>query len=82
MISVTHSLLMAAGLLICTATIASAQPTGTDKESRTTPSRPAESRAADHSGSTTATTTKSTGEKVDSGPQRDSNRRPSGSDNK
>jgi hypothetical protein len=76
---IPHSLF--AGLLIVvTAASASAQPSGNDNESRTTPSRPAESRAVDHSSSTIATTTKGTGEKSDSGPSRDSVRH-SGSDN-
>jgi hypothetical protein len=75
---VSHS--FAALLIVVTAASASAQPSGNDNESRTTPSRPAESRAVDHSSSTIATTTKGTGEKSDSGPSRDSVRH-SGSDN-
>jgi hypothetical protein len=67
---VSHS--FAALLIVVTAASASAQPSGNDNESRTTPSRPAESRAVDHSSSTIATTTKGTGEKSDSGPSRDS----------
>ena len=82
MISIPRSL-AAVMMLVFSAVGVSAQPPPNDTVSKSTPNRPGESMPADPTGkSAAATTTKGTGEKVDSGPSRDSNGRPSGGDNK
>ncbi len=73
MISIPRSL-AAVMMLVISAVGASAQPPPNDTVSKSTPNRPGESVAADPTGkSAAATTTKGTGEKVDSRPSRDSN---------
>ena len=79
---ITRSLATVMFLILSVAGV-SAQPPPNDTVSKTTPNRPGEGMASDPTGrSAAATTTKSNGEKVDSGPSRDSHGRPSGADNK
>jgi hypothetical protein len=67
MISMSRSVLLAVGLLTLPPAGASAQPPAGDTLSKTTPSRPGEAAAGPTGPSAIPTTTKSTGEKVDSG---------------
>ncbi len=73
--------LLAAASLLMPVSAAMAQPPANDTISKTTPARPGEPPTP--SGKTaTATTMKNNGDKVDSGPSRDSQGRPANADNK
>ncbi len=74
MMSVSRSILLAAILLAFSTAGAWAQPPANDTVSKTTPARPGETPSGPAGPAAVPTTTKSTGEKIDSGPHVDAGR--------
>jgi hypothetical protein len=68
MISISRSILVAAGLLALSMASASAQPPANDTVSKSTQKRPGEAASTPTGPAAAATTTKNTGDQVDSGP--------------